>query len=166
MALKSQFKPLETFSMSSMTDVIFLLLIFFMVTSTIIFPAAIEVNLPESTESTQLKPVTEVYIDSLNNLYLVADRNDSVPPANTPQQVSADELMAALRLIQQQDSLRAVALYADKSIRYEKVVDVLDMAARNGLKMVLSTRASQTVDEVQKRAEAAAADGIAGPTVR
>ncbi len=152
--------------MSSMTDVIFLLLIFFMVTSTIIFPAAIEVNLPESTESTQLKPVTEVYIDSLNNLYLVADRNDSVPPANTPQQVSADELMAALRLIQQQDSLRAVALYADKSIRYEKVVDVLDMAARNGLKMVLSTRASQTVDEVQKRAEAAAADGIAGPTVR
>ena len=58
------------------------------------------------------------------------------------------------------------ALYADKSIRYEKVVDVLDMAARNGLKMVLSTRASQTVDEVQKRAEAAAADGIAGPTVR
>lgn len=152
--------------MSSMTDVIFLLLIFFMVTSTIIFPAAIEVNLPESTESTQLKPITEVYIDSLNNLYLVADRNDSVPPANTPQQVSADELMAALRLIQQQDSLRAVALYADKSIRYEKVVDVLDMAARNGLKMVLSTRASQTVDEVQKRAEAAAADGIAGPTVR
>ena len=152
--------------MSSMTDVIFLLLIFFRVTSTIIFPAAIEVNLPESTESTQLKPVTEVYIDSLNNLYLVADRNDSVPPANTPQQVSADELMAALRLIQQQDSLRAVALYADKSIRYEKVVDVLDMAARNGLKMVLSTRASQTVDEVQKRAEAAAADGIAGPTVR
>ena len=152
--------------MSSITDVIFLLLIFFMVTATIIFPAAIEVNLPESTESTQLKPVTEVYIDSLNNLYLVADRNDSVPPANTPQQVSADELMAALRLIQQQDSLRAVALYADKSIRYEKVVDVLDMAARNGLKMVLSTRASQTVDEVQKRAEAAAADGIAGPTVR
>lgn len=152
--------------MSSMTDVIFLLLIFFMVTSTIIFPAAIEVNLPESSESTQLKPVTEVYIDSLNNLYLVADRNDSIPPANTPQQVSADELMAALRLIQQQDSLRAVALYADKSIRYEKVVDVLDMAARNGLKMVLSTRASQTVDEVQKRAEAAAGSADNGQTAR
>lgn len=152
--------------MSSMTDVIFLLLIFFMVTSTIIFPAAIEVNLPESSESTQLKPVTEVYIDSLNNLYLVADRNDSIPPANTPQQVSADELMAALRLIQQQDSLRAVALYADKSIRYEKVVDVLDMAARNGLKMVLSTRASQTVDEVQKRAETAAGIADNGQTAR
>ena len=80
--------------------------------------------------------------------------------------MSADELMAALRLIQQQDSLRAVALYADKSIRYEKVVDVLDMAARNGLKMVLSTRASQTVDEVQKRAEAAAGSADNGLTAR
>lgn len=148
MALKKQFQTLETFSMSSMTDVIFLLLIFFMVTSTLIFPAAIEVNLPQSSETTQLKPVTEVYIDSLNNLYIVADRNDSIPPANTPQQVSAEQLMASLRLIQQQDSLRAVALYADKSIRYEKVVDVLDMAARNGLKMVLSTKASQTVDRI------------------
>lgn len=149
MALKKQFQTLETFSMSSMTDVIFLLLIFFMVTSTLIFPAAIEVNLPESSETTQLKPVTEVYIDSLSNLYIVADRNDSVPPANTPQQVSPEQLMASLKLIQQQDSLRAVALYADKSIRYEKVVDVLDMAARNGLKMVLSTRASQTVDRIE-----------------
>ena len=41
MAFKPQFKSLDTFSMSSMTDVIFLLLIFFMVTSTIIFPGAI-----------------------------------------------------------------------------------------------------------------------------
>lgn len=143
--------------MSSMTDVIFLLLIFFMVTSTIIFPAAIEVDLPQSSESTQLKPLTEVYIDSLDNLYIVVDRNDSVPPANTPQPVSADELLSHLRLIQQQDSLRAVALYADKSIRYEKVVDVLDMAARNGLKMVLSTRASQTVDRAMERADQSAA---------
>lgn len=137
-----------------MTDVIFLLLIFFMVTSTIIFPAAIEVNLPQSSESTQLKPLTDVYIDSLSNLYIVVDRNDSVPPSNTPQQVSADELLSHLRLIQQQDSLRSVALYADKSLRYEKVVDVLDMAARNGLKMVLSTKASQTVDRAEERAAA------------
>ena len=87
-----------------MTDVIFLLLIFFMVTSTLIFPAAIEVNLPQSSETTQLKPVTEVYIDSLYNMYIVADRNDSVPPANQPQQVSPERLMASLKLIQQQDS--------------------------------------------------------------
>jgi len=64
MALKRNFSTLDTFSMSSMTDVIFLLLIFFMVTSTIIFPAAIDVNLPQSGEQTTLKPVTEVYIDA------------------------------------------------------------------------------------------------------
>lgn len=71
MALKRNFQSLETFSMSSMTDVIFLLLIFFMVTSTIIFPAAIDVNLPQSSEQTSLKPVTEVYIDADKTIYLV-----------------------------------------------------------------------------------------------
>lgn len=143
--------------MSSMTDVIFLLLIFFMVTSTLIFPAAIEVNLPQSSESSQLKPVTEVYLDSLHNLYIVMDRNDSVPPANTPQKVTPEQLMSSLRLIQSQDSLRAVALYADKSLPYGEVVDVLDMAARNNLKMVLSTRASQKVDDI------VAAEGAPAP---
>ena len=71
MALKKQYSSQATFSMSSMTDVIFLLLIFFMVTSTLINPAAIEVNLPQSSEQTSLKPVTEVYMDSLYNLYMV-----------------------------------------------------------------------------------------------
>ena len=144
MALRKQFPSLATFSMSSMTDVIFLLLIFFMVTSTLIFPAAVEVNLPQSGETTQLKPVTEVYIDSRSNLYLVADRNDSVDIANThPRQVSLDELSAALTRIQSLDSLRAIALYADEKVEYGKVVGVLDMAARARLRMVLATRASE-----------------------
>ena len=127
MALKRNFQSLDTFSMSSMTDVIFLLLIFFMVTSTIIFPAAIDVNLPQSSEQTSTKPVTEVYIDAEENLYLVADRNDST-------QVTG---------IQRMDSTRAIALYADSVVDYGKVVRVLDMAARNNMKMVLSTRARQ-----------------------
>ena len=48
MALKRQHNTLSMFSMASMTDVIFLLLIFFMVTSTFVFPSALEVNLPQS----------------------------------------------------------------------------------------------------------------------
>lgn len=144
MALKKQYPSLDTFSMSSMTDVIFLLLIFFMVTSTLIFPGAIEVNLPQSSEQTSLKPVTEVYIDSLSNLYIVADRNDSIEQAKTPQPVSAEKLMATLKMIQAADSLRAIALYADRQVDYGKVVEVLDMAAQNRLKMVLATRANQT----------------------
>ena len=84
MALKKSFQTLDTFSMSSMTDVIFLLLIFFMVTSTLIFPAAIDVNLPQSSEQTSLKPVTEVYIDKDSKLFLVADRNDSTEEIPRP----------------------------------------------------------------------------------
>lgn len=141
MALKRNFQSLETFSMSSMTDVIFLLLIFFMVTSTIIFPAAIDVNLPQSSEQTSLKPVTEVYIDADRNFYLVEDRNDSTNTLSTPVAVSLDELTLRLADIQERDSTRAVALYADSLVDYGKVVSILDMAARRKLKMVLATRA-------------------------
>jgi len=144
MALKRPFPTLDTFSMSSMTAVIFLLLIFFMVTSTIIFPAAIDVNLPQSSEQTSLKPVTEVYIDADSKLYLVADRNDSTEQLSRPRPVTREELAPALEEIQRQDSLRAIALYADSTITYARVIEVLDIAARHKLKMVLATRAMQT----------------------
>lgn len=126
-----------------MTDVIFLLLIFFMVTSTIIFPAAIDVNLPQSSEQTSLKPITEVYIDSDEKIWLVADRNDSTHVLDSPREITIDALALELALIQEQDSLRAIALYADSVVEYGKVVGVLDMAARKNLRMVLATRAAQ-----------------------
>lgn len=150
MALMKQYSSQATFSMSSMTDVIFLLLIFFMVTSTLINPAAIEVNLPQSSEQTSLKPVTEVYMDSLYNLYMVENRRDSVAEKKEPRQVSQQELVAALTLIQQQDSLRAVALYADTKVEYGKVIEILDMAARSNLKMVLATKPSQQLPQTEQ----------------
>lgn len=143
MALKRSFNSLDTFSMSSMTDVIFLLLIFFMVTSTLIFPAAIDVNLPQSSEQTSKKPLTEVYVDSLSQFYIVMDRTDSVVGTSTPRAVTKDELISALTLIQQQDSTRGIALYADEKVSYGKIVEVLDMAARRNMKMVLATKALQ-----------------------
>lgn len=129
--------------MSSMTDVIFLLLIFFMVTSTLIFPTAIDVNLPQSSEQTSAKPTTEVYVDSLSQLHLVVDRSSEDPLRSTPRPVSADELAASLLMLQQQDSTASVALYADSKVEYGQIVDLLDLAARNHLRMVLATRASQ-----------------------
>ncbi|MDE5997538.1 MAG: biopolymer transporter ExbD [Muribaculaceae bacterium] len=143
MALKRSFQSLDTFSMSSMTDVIFLLLIFFMVTSTLIFPAAIDVNLPQSSEQTSKKPLTEVYVDSLSQFFIVMDRTDSVPGNSSPRAVTRDELIAALTLIQQQDSTRGIALYADEKVEYGKIVEILDMAARRKMKMVLATKALQ-----------------------
>lgn len=144
MALKRPFQPLDTFSMSSMTDIVFLLLIFFMVTSSIIFPAAIDVNLPQSSEQTSMKPVTEVYVTRTDSIFLVEDRNDSTNLLSAPRYIADLEILnTELQRIQSKDSTRAVALYADSAVIYAKVVNVLDMAARNKLRMVLSTRARQ-----------------------
>lgn len=145
MALRKPFEPLALFSMSSMTDVIFLLLIFFMVTSSLIFPSAIDVKLPQSSNQTSNKPVTEVYIDSLYNISIVVDRTDSINPEKAqPLGVDLAGLAAQLKDVHDTDSLRTIALYADKRIEYGKVVDILDVAARQNLKMVLATRVGTT----------------------
>lgn len=77
MALKRRTKVNEAFSMASMTDVIFLLLIFFMVTSTVVIPNAIKVTLPQAQKQTAAKPLTRVTIDANLNYY-VGDRKSVV----------------------------------------------------------------------------------------
>ena len=132
---------MSLFSMSSMTDVIFLLLIFFMVTSSFVFPSAVDVNLPSSSNQIAKKPVTEVYLDSLYRISIVEDRTDSLNLERSfPREVDLIGLTERLAAIQQQDSLRTVALYADKSVDYGSVVEILDAAAKNNLKMVLATQ--------------------------
>ena len=142
MALKRPFEPMAMFSMSSMTDVIFLLLIFFMVTSSFVFPSAIDVKLPQSANQTSTKPITEVYLDSLLQISIVEDRTDSTDINKSyPRAVAIEELGARLAAIRSADSLRTVALYADRRVEYGKVVEILDVAAKQNLKMVLATQA-------------------------
>ncbi|MBQ9077164.1 MAG: biopolymer transporter ExbD [Muribaculaceae bacterium] len=136
MALKRQHDMMAMFSMASMTDVIFLLLIFFMVTSTYVFPTALEVNLPQSSEQTAIKPGTRVYIDS--DLELYAAFGDE-----TPQHIGTSALLAFLKLAQQENPGTFIAIYADEEVPYGRIVEVLDMGARNNLKMVLATRPSK-----------------------
>ena len=62
MAIESRNKTNKNFSMSGMSDIVFLLLIFFMITSTLIVPAAQNVELPESNNQTQANPVLVVSI--------------------------------------------------------------------------------------------------------
>ncbi|MGM9828756.1 MAG: ExbD/TolR family protein [Muribaculaceae bacterium] len=136
MALKRQHNMMSGFSMASMTDVIFLLLIFFMVTSTFVFPTALEVSLPQSGEQTAIKPGTRVYLDKDFNIF--AQFGDE-----EPQQVDEDQLIAFLTLIRQQSPDSFIALYADESVPYGKVVEILDKSARANLKMVLATKPIQ-----------------------
>lgn len=133
MALKRQFNVEATFSMASMTDVIFLLLVFFMVTSTFVFPTALEVNLPQSSEQTAIKPGTRVYLDKESQLFVSHDKEE-------PQAIEMEDLVAYLVSVQQQATESFIALYADEEVPYGKVVELLNLAAQNNLKMVLATK--------------------------
>lgn len=99
--------------------------------------------MPQSSEQTSLKPVTEVYLTAEGQLYLVADRNDSTGVASQLKAINREQLLSELAMIQQQDSLRSVALYADSVVSYGKVIEIMDIAARNNLKMVLATRSGE-----------------------
>lgn len=136
MALKRQTTMLATFSMASMTDVIFLLLIFFMVTSTFVFPTALEVNLPQSSKQTALKPASRVFIDKEGAIYVGTSESE-------PQQVDLDGLLYFLRDHAASDEGNGedfIAVYADEEVTYGTLVTVLDMGATHNLKMVLVTK--------------------------
>ncbi len=133
MALKQRFTIETNFSMASMTDVIFLLLIFFMITSTFVVPNSIQVLLPRSQQQTQAKPITRVTIDKDINYY-VANANE------TERQVSFEDITPFLQSAYSADPSIFVALYADETVPYREIVRVLDIANQNQFKMVLMTR--------------------------
>ena len=133
MALKRRNKIQTTFSMSSMTDVIFLLLIFFMVTSTVVFPNAIKVLLPQSKKQTSATPLARVTIDKDFNYY-VAFGNER------EHSVSFDEITPWLQNMQLEEPDMYVALYADETVPYSEVIKILDIANREHFRMVLATR--------------------------
>ena len=133
MSIKRRTKIEPTFSMSSMTDIIFLLLIFFMITSTMVAPNAIKVLLPQSKKQSTIKAVSRVVIDKDLNMYVALGEGTETP-------VTLEELPARLQSAQNDSTELFVSLYADESVPYKNVVEVLNVANENHLKMVLATR--------------------------
>lgn len=119
--------------MASMTDVVFLLLVFFMVTSTFVFPTALEVNLPQSSEQTQVKATTHVYIDADGSMMVQYGEGEAMPME------SVGALQTYLNTVAAQDSAMTVAIHGDRAIDYGRVVSVLNAGAANNLRMVLAT---------------------------
>jgi biopolymer transport protein ExbD len=119
--------------MASMTDVIFLLLIFFMITSTVVSPNAIKVLLPQGKQQTSAKPLTRVIIDKDLNYYAAfgSDKEQSITP---------EDLAPFLQVCAEKEPEMYVALYADESVPYREIVKVLNIANENHFKMVLATR--------------------------
>ena len=134
MALKRRNRVEAMFAMSSMTDLIFLLLLFFVMASTMSSPNDIKINLPTSRAKTTTKQVVaKVSIDNLGNYYVALGRQKPVT-------INAEDLEGYLSSIQQQDSAMYIALHADQDIPYRDVVHVLDIANQHKMKIVIATK--------------------------
>lgn len=119
--------------MASMTDIIFLLLIFFMITSTMVSPNAIKVLLPQGSKQTMAKSVSRVIIDKELNIY-AANGNEEERP------VTLEELPTVLGEAVNDSTELFVSLYADEAVPYKNIVEILSIANENHFKMVLATR--------------------------
>lgn len=126
MAIKSQNKISTEFSMASMSDLVFLLLIFFMLTSTLVSPNAIKLLLPSSSSKTIAKQTTTVYINDLNQFFV----NET--PATD---LNLQQLLSK-SLIGQTDGV--VVLRADRTVPVQYVVTVID--AVNQMNEILKTK--------------------------
>lgn len=113
--------------MSGMTDIVFLLLIFFMLTSTLIAPNAIKLLLPKSSNQTQASPQVSVSITKNIEFYLGSER------------IAFNQLEARLEQELKFRPEPTVSLHADKSVPVEYVVDVMNIAKRNKYKVILAT---------------------------
>ncbi len=132
MALKRRNKVNPSFSMSSMTDIVFLLLIFFMVTSTLIAPNALKLLLPQSNNQTTAKAITTISITG-NLKYYINDDGDLKriafaeiePFLQNKYGVGNDDIY--------------ISLHADKKVPWEEVVKIMNIARRNKYKMIAAT---------------------------
>ena len=127
MVLKTSNKVNVSFSMASMTDLVFLLLIFFMLSSTLVAPNALKLLLPQSKSQTAAKAITTVSITKNHEYYI----------ETTP--VNINELEARLQLKLKGEIEPTVSLHVDRSVPMEDVVKVMNIARDNRYKLILAT---------------------------
>ena len=114
--------------MSSMTDIVFLLLIFFMLTSTMVTTNALDLVLPKAKGKTDSNKNISVSINKDLQYFI-----DKEPVAEA-------ELESRLLAILPGDAEKAIILRAEEGVPIEKAVGVLDIANRNQIKVVLAVR--------------------------
>lgn len=127
MAISSRNKVSVNFSSVGMTDVVFNLLIFFMLTSTMVHPNALKLNLPQGKLQTSAKPQTTVSITSDLKIYVET------------QQVNFEDLEGILKQKLGKNPETYIALHADKSVPFDNVVRVLNIAQANNYKLIIAT---------------------------
>jgi len=128
MPIQQQNKLNPNFNMSSLTDIIFLLLIFFMLTSTLVAPSAIKVLLPSSTSQTLATQTVRVTISADEQYYVDSD------------QVSLDDLKSALSSkVNADDTEATVVVEGDKRLSFETIVNVMSIVKELNVRMIIAT---------------------------
>lgn len=133
MALKRITKADPNISMSSMTDIVFLLLIFFLVTSTLVNPNALKLLLPKSTGQVGAKAVATVSIKDWGEERYTYHINGSETPV--PFSEVEDELVGLL----QSEEEPTFSIYSDETVPIREIVQVMNIAKRNHYKVILAT---------------------------
>lgn len=131
MGLRSSHKVDAGFNMSSMTDLVFLLLIFFVILSTLVSPYALPVDLPTSANKTKDKAKVAVRIDAEQH-YSV--NNNLIEPSQLEGVLQAE--------MAKNTSDQAIVLHVDQSVPTGITVSVLDICKRNKWKIILATKPS------------------------
>ena len=133
MAIKARNKVEPTFNSSSMSDLVFLLLIFFMLTSTLVAPNAIKLMLPSSSSKTMAKQTVTVYVNDQYQYFV-----DETPADET-------QLLELINAKIGTDSQATVVLRSDKTVPVQYIVNVIDAvndinnATGNNHKVILAT---------------------------
>jgi len=128
MNLRGRNKVSPNFNMSSMTDIVFLLLIFFMLTSTLVTTNALDLVLPKAKGKTSKNQNIAVSINKDLNYFI--DR--------TP--IEPDQIEGKLQRLLAGQEEPAIVIRAEKSVPIDNVVKILDIARRNRYKAVLATQ--------------------------
>lgn len=128
MRLRGRNRVTPEFNMSSMTDIVFLLLIFFMLTSTMVTTNALDLVLPKAKGKT----------DSNQNISVSINKDLQVFIEKEP--VAEAELESKLLALFAGKEDKAIVLRAEEGVPIEKAVNVLDIANRNQIKVVLAVR--------------------------
>ncbi len=128
MNLRGRNKVDPTFNMSSMTDIVFLLLIFFMLTSTLVTINAIDLILPSSSGKTENKATVAVSVTQKGVFYINKRKVNEISLES--------EILKSVGV----DKEKNIVIRGDKKVNYEKVVKIIDIAQRHKLKMVLAVK--------------------------
>jgi biopolymer transport protein ExbD len=127
MAINNKNKVGISFSNAGMSDIVFLLLLFFMLTSTLVQPTALKVLLPKGTTQSNARPMTTVSITK-DHQYFIED-----------QPITIENLEAALQAKVGSNPEIYISVHADRSVPLEYVVNVMNIAAKNQYKLILAT---------------------------